>query len=71
MGILLDDALNSVVNKVSRMFGKGNIGMIGVSKYGDVSAHFNTKACQDVIKIKRKSNVWYSMGISHEDSRLE
>ncbi|BBG28192.1 isoaspartyl peptidase/L-asparaginase [Sulfuracidifex tepidarius] len=54
MGILLDDALNSVVNKVSRMFGKGNIGMIGVSKYGDVSAHFNTKGMPRCYQNKEK-----------------
>ncbi len=54
IGILLDDALNSVVNKVSHVFGKGNIGIIGVSKYGEVSAHFNTKGMPRCYQNKEK-----------------
>jgi len=53
-GVLLDDALRLTVDKVTKTFGKGNIGMIGLSKYGEVSAHFNTKGMPRCYKNREK-----------------
>ncbi|MEM3209102.1 MAG: isoaspartyl peptidase/L-asparaginase [Saccharolobus sp.] len=43
MGFDIDDAIRSVVNKVTKTFGKDNIGMIGLDKYGNAAAYYNTR----------------------------
>lgn len=43
MGFNIEDALRSVVNKITKLFGKDNIGMIGLDKYGNAAAYYNTK----------------------------
>jgi len=42
MGFNIEDAIRSSVNKISEMFGNGNVGLIGVDFKGNVSAHYNT-----------------------------
>ncbi|MCY0850338.1 isoaspartyl peptidase/L-asparaginase [Sulfuracidifex metallicus] len=55
MGLTLDNAIRSSVDKVTSIFGKGNIGMIGLSKYGEVSAHFNTNGMPRCFKNSEKT----------------
>ncbi|WP_338603655.1 isoaspartyl peptidase/L-asparaginase [Sulfolobus tengchongensis] len=43
MGFNIDDALRAVINKITKIFGKDNIGMIGLDKYGNASSYYNTK----------------------------
>ncbi|TRM74326.1 arginase [Sulfolobus sp. E1] len=43
MGFSIEDSLRSVINKVTKIFGKDNIGMIGLDRYGNASAYYNTK----------------------------
>jgi beta-aspartyl-peptidase (threonine type) len=43
MGFDLESSLRAVVNKVTNMFGKDNIGLIGIDKLGYASALYNTK----------------------------
>jgi len=43
LGFTIDDALRAVINKITKIFGKDNIGMIGLDKYGNASAYYNTK----------------------------
>ncbi|WP_062514630.1 isoaspartyl peptidase/L-asparaginase [Sulfolobus acidocaldarius] len=42
LGISIDDSIRSVINKVTSIFGKDNIGMIGLDSKGFVSAYYNT-----------------------------
>ncbi|AHC50897.1 asparginase [Sulfolobus acidocaldarius SUSAZ] len=42
LGISIEDSIRSVINKVTSIFGKDNIGMIGLDSKGFVSAHYNT-----------------------------
>ncbi|QGA53498.1 arginase [Sulfolobus sp. E5-1-F] len=43
LGYTIDDALRAVINKITKIFGKDNIGMIGLDKYGNASAYYNTR----------------------------
>ncbi|MEM0373621.1 MAG: isoaspartyl peptidase/L-asparaginase, partial [Sulfolobales archaeon] len=42
MGYDIKSALNAVVMKVTRIFGSGNIGMIGIDRFGNIGAAYNT-----------------------------
>jgi len=42
LGYDVRTAINAVVEKVTRLFGRGNIGMIGVDRLGNVGAAYNT-----------------------------
>lgn len=42
LGFNIEDALRIVVNKMTSIFGKGNIGMIGIDSKGNASAAYNT-----------------------------
>ncbi|NON63661.1 isoaspartyl peptidase/L-asparaginase [Acidianus sp. RZ1] len=42
MGFSLEDVVRSVINKVTNIFGKGNIGMIAIDNKGVATAYYNT-----------------------------
>ncbi len=50
MGFPLCDAVKSVIDKITSIFGKNNIGMIAVDKKGFASAYYNTKGMPRGIK---------------------
>jgi beta-aspartyl-peptidase (threonine type) len=50
MGFAVEDSVRSVVNKVTELFGKGNLGMIAIDKRGHAAAFFNTKGMPRGIK---------------------
>jgi len=52
MGFSIDDAIRSVVNKITDMFGRGNVGLIGVDFKGNVSAYYNTAGMARGVKDK-------------------
>ncbi|AWR96686.1 arginase [Acidianus sulfidivorans JP7] len=52
MGFSISDALRSSVNKITSIFGKGNIGMIGIDYNGCASAYYNTVGMARGIKSK-------------------
>lgn len=62
MGFTLDDSIRSVVNKVTEMFGKGNIGLIGIDSKGNVSAHYNTVGMARGVKDKNEVKVFVFEG---------
>ena len=50
MGFRLDDAIRSVVNKITERFGSDNVGLLGVDYRGFVSAYYNTKGMARGVK---------------------
>ncbi|MCY0859147.1 MAG: isoaspartyl peptidase/L-asparaginase [Sulfolobaceae archaeon] len=42
LGFNIEDALRIVVNRMTNIFGKGNIGMIGIDSKGNAGASYNT-----------------------------
>ena len=50
MGFRLEDAIRSVINKITDRFGTDNVGLIGVDYRGFVSAHYNTKGMARGVK---------------------
>jgi beta-aspartyl-peptidase (threonine type) len=61
MGLSICDAVRSVINKVTNIFGKGNIGMIGIDNDGNATAYYNTVGMARGIKYgngERKSFVF-------------
>lgn len=62
MGFSIEDAIRSVINKVTSIFGKGNIGMIGIDYNGNASAYFNTEGMARGIKSKDEKKVYVFEG---------
>ncbi|BFH72275.1 isoaspartyl peptidase/L-asparaginase [Sulfurisphaera javensis] len=52
MGFSIEDSIRSVINKVTEMFGKGNIGMIGIDSKGYAYAYYNTVGMARGVKDK-------------------
>jgi len=42
LGLSVEDAVRSVVNKITSLFGKGNAGLLALDNRGYVTAYYNT-----------------------------
>ncbi|MFP3065476.1 MAG: isoaspartyl peptidase/L-asparaginase [Sulfolobus sp.] len=42
LGLSVEDAVRSVVNKITSLFGKGNVGLLALDNRGYVTAYYNT-----------------------------
>ncbi|ARM75164.1 isoaspartyl peptidase/L-asparaginase [Acidianus manzaensis] len=62
MGFSICDAIRSSINKVTNIFGKNNIGMIGIDYNGYASAYFNTVGMARGVKSNDQKKIFVFEG---------